>query len=564
MNLDIFRMADPSGKMSKESYVMRCHKEEYDFILEYCERNGMGVCTFKEKVFLTINEHLQMPKCQNDSCGNAVKFKNSTLGYLSYCSNKCISSDPKIKRRKESKSLERYGTKTPAQSKEVKDRIIETNNRKWGGNSPMSSEKTKEKARKTLFRNWGVANPSHSKDILSKRIESFKNSEYKESYKKTSLQRYGVNHPWKDKDIHKKTIEIFYRSYRDRILEKTENSDFEFVKFEKIGLDTNLIFNCKECKNEFSILPYQFYYRINQKNSICTQCFPISENSSIDQAELYNFIKCNYDGEIIQNTKSIIAPYEIDIYLPALKIGFEFNGVFWHSAKFKKNDYHLKKYNEGVKNDVRIITIWEDDWTTKREICQSFILNKIRKVNRVMARKTILREVDYLSSKDFLYKNHLQGDCKSSIRLGLYHEGELVSLMTFSKLRMPLGGKNAENTYELTRFCNSINTSVTGGASKLKKYFIEKYKPVEIQTYSDNLISDGELYEKLGFNNESDSKPGYWYVVNGIREHRFNWRKQRLIKMGHDKEKTEEEIMAELGYWRIYNAGNKKWIWRIN
>ena len=337
-----------------------------------------------------------------------------------------------------------------------------------------------------------------------------------------------------------------------------------FVKFEKIGLDTNLIFNCKECKSEFSILPYQFYYRINQKNSICTQCFPISENSSIDQAELYNFIKCNYDGEIIQNTKSIIAPYEIDIYLPALKIGFEFNGVFWHSAKFKKNDYHLKKYNEGVKNDVRIITIWEDDWTTKREICQSFILNKIRKVNRVMARKTILREVDYLSSKDFLYKNHLQGDCKSSIRLGLYHEGELVSLMTFSKLRMPLGGKNTENTYELTRFCNSINTSVTGGASKLKKYFIEKYKPVEIQTYSDNLISDGELYEKLGFNNESDSKPGYWYVVNGIREHRFNWRKQRLIKMGNDKEKTEEEIMAELGYWRIYNAGNKKWIWRIN
>jgi hypothetical protein len=49
-------------------------------------------------------------------------------------------------------------------------------------------------------------------------------------------------------------------------------------------------------------------------------------------------------------------------------------------------------------------------------------------------------------------------------------------------------------------------------------------------------------------------------VIDGIRSHRFNWRKQKLVKLGFDTNKTEEEIMSELGYYRVYNAGNKKWI----
>ena len=34
--------------------------------------------------------------------------------------------------------------------------------------------------------------------------------------------------------------------------------------------------------------------------------------------------------------------------------------------------------------------------------------------------------------------------------------------------------------------------------------------------------------------------------------------------MGYDPNKTEEEIMSELGYHKIYNAGNKKWIDKFN
>ena len=560
MNLDIFKINDPSGKMYKESYVSKNFTEEYEFIIQKIDID----IPFKEKVYLVLN-NIERPICKNPNCKNPVKFKNSTIGYLEYCSNKCIGSDPNIIELKKIKSIEKFGTKTPAESDLIKEKIRKTNNNKYGGNSPMSSDNIKNKSKRTLMKNWGVENPSKSPDIQKKRIESFKESDYKENYKKTSLDRYGTIHPWMNSDIHKKTIDLFYKNYKQRIVDSIDLNKFKFIDFE-MGDKTNLKFHCESCRNEFNILTYHFYYRIKNNNSICTKCYPISESSSIDQIEVLNFIKENYDDEIVSNIKNIINPYEIDIYLPNLKLGFEFNGVFWHSNKFKDKEYHLNKYKKSVDNEIKLCTIWEDDWTLKREICESFILNKISKSNRLMARKTLIREIDYNTSREFLDRNHLQGDCKSSKRVGLYYGDDLVTLMTFSKLRLPFNSKNSDNkdVWELTRFCNKINTSVGGGASKLLKYFVKTYKPIEIQTYSDNLISDGNLYEKLGFEYKWTSKPGYWYVVNNIRSHRFNWRKSKLVKDGYDVNKTGEEIMAELGYWRIYNAGNKKWVLIIN
>jgi hypothetical protein len=376
-----------------------------------------------------------------------------------------------------------------------------------------------------------------------------------------------VEHPWMNSEVHKKTIDFFYRSYKERIESKINPEKFTFMGFKK-DISTHLQFHCNDCKTDFDILTWQFYYRNNSGVNICTNCFPISENASISQLELLKFIQLNYVGEIISDCKGVLGPYEIDIFLPDLKMGFEFNGVWWHSEKFKQDTYHQKKHKLAEENGINLFSVWEDDWNTKREICQSFIINKLRKTrNRIWARKCLIKNVSYNDSRDFLIKNHLQADCKSSIRIGLYSNDVLVSLMTFSKLRLPLQRKKLnrkENYYELTRFCNKIDTNVVGGASKILKYFVQQHSPISIETYSDNLISTGNLYQTLGFTYQHTSKPGYWYVIDGIKSHRFNWRKQKLIDLGYDSNKTEEEIMSELGYYRVYNAGNKKWILKFD
>jgi hypothetical protein len=456
--------------------------------------------------------------------------------------------------------MDKFGTTSPAKSDVVKSKIISTNNFKYGGNSPMSNNSIKEKSKVTMVSNWGYDNPSKVSEIVDRRIISFKNNidSYKESYKKTSNERYGTDHPWKNKDVHSKTIDFFYQDYRKRIIDKIDGLRFKFQRFEK-NPTTKLIFICNDCDNEFEILTYQFYSRINNKVSICTNCYPISENASISQIEIFNFIRHNYFGEVILDYKEF-GKYEIDIYLPELKIGFEYNGVYWHSDKFKENNYHLLKKNYFSDLGINLISIWEDDWQIKSEIVKSFILNKVGKSKKVGARKCEIKMISYSLSRSFLESNHLQGDCKSSIRIGLFNDNELVSLMTFSKPRIALGGKNNKGEYELTRFCNLVGYNVVGGASRLLKYFKTSYDPIKIISYSDNLISNGDLYEKLGFSLSSVSKPGYWYLINGVREHRFNWRKSRLVKLGFDSSKTEEEIMNENGYYRIYNGGNKKWI----
>jgi hypothetical protein len=562
MNLEIFKKPDPTGKLSRDKYLIKNYTDEYDYIINYAIEYNLVDIPFKEKIYLCVNNLINIPICKNPNCDNKVNYKNSTLGYNEYCCNKCISSDPNIKKIKENKSYEKYGTKAPAQSNAIKNKIIKTNNKKYGGNSPMCSKEIQNKSKETLLKNYGVINPCHNSEIMSKKIESFKKSDFKINFAKTCIEKYGVKHPWIISEIHNKTVKTHFK---DTIKNKISNN-FVFVScdFVKYGKPSNIELLCKTCNYNFSINTYQFYYRVdNIPSQLCTNCYPISDNSSLMQVDLLNFIKENYSGEILEN-KKILNPYEIDIFLPELNLGIEFNGIYWHSDAYKSSDYHLKKWQKSIENKINLITIWEDDWVIKKDICKSFLLNKLNKIkNRIFARKCTIKEVSYNDSKIFLDNNHLQGNSISSIRLGLYYNNELVSLMTFGKLRLPLSGKNVTDTFELIRFVNKINTSVIGGASKLLTYFIKNNNPKCIISYSDNHISSGNLYEKLKFKFSHISNPGYWYVINDIRENRFNWRKSVLVEMGYDKEKTEFEIMAELGYNKIFNAGNKKWILTI-
>jgi hypothetical protein len=133
--------------------------------------------------------------------------------------------------------------------------------------------------------------------------------------------------------------------------------------------------------------------------------------------------------------------------------------------------------------------------------------------------------------------------------------------MTFGNLRKSLGQKSKEDSWEMLRFCNKIGTSVTGGASKLFNYFIKNYKFNNIISYSLNSYSSGDLYKKLKFKFKGETGVNYFWCKNGIRYHRFNFRKDKLVKIGYDKNKTEVEIMSDLSYYRVFDCGSKKWIY---
>jgi hypothetical protein len=176
---------------------------------------------------------------------------------------------------------------------------------------------------------------------------------------------------------------------------------------------------------------------------------------------------------------------------------------------------------------------------------------------RIFARKCEIKYVDTKTKTQFLIENHIQGPVGSKFNLGLYYNSELVSIMTFGKKRLNLGFKQSKNDeYELLRFCNKLNHIVVGGASKLLKKFISDQSPKEIISYADKRWSDGNLYKKLGFSFVKETVPNYYYIVSKKRESRFKYRKDVLVSLGFDKNKSESEIMEERGIRKIYDCGN--------
>lgn len=288
----------------------------------------------------------------------------------------------------------------------------------------------------------------------------------------------------------------------------------------------------------------------------CPKC---SVRQSKAEDEIVSFIQSlNKNINIIQREHKILEGKEIDIYLPDYKIGIEYNGLVWHNEKYINDKYyHLIKTEECNKKGIRLIHIFEDEWLFKKDIIKSrlsSILNEIK--NKIYARKCEIKIVDSKISMQFLQNNHIQGKCKAKYHFGLYYNNELVSLMTFGKTRqMKKYNDDYDNTWELLRFCNKLNTSVVGGASKLLKYFINIAHPHKIISYADKRWSDGNLYEKLGFIHTHDSKPNYFYVIGQHRENRFKYRKGELVKKGFSSDKSEHEIMKEQGFYRIYDCG---------
>ena len=77
-------------------------------------------------------------------------------------------------------------------------------------------------------------------------------------------------------------------------------------------------------------------------------------------------------------------------------------------------------------------------------------------------------------------------------------------------------------------------------------------------SYADRSWSQGDLYRNLGFEFVGKTDPNYYYIIDGVRKHRFGFRKDQLVKEGFDPLKTEHEIMLERKIYRIYDSGNLK------
>lgn len=431
--------------------------------------------------------------------------------------------------------VERYGVEYTLQSEELKDKVKKTNLKKFGYENPfMDSDRIK----KIFNDKYGVDHPSQVKEFYDK-IE------------KSNLEKLGYKSALSSPVIREKITSKMIEKYGNKVPMKSDlirdckiSNDENYIKY----VDNRVSFFKCDCGSEhyFYIDSISYHNRNRSNLPLCTVCYPINNSQSIKEQELYRFISSVYDGEIVQSYRDKL---EIDIYLPDLKLGFEFNGLYWHSEEYKDKNYHLDKTKYFDERGIRIIHIWEDDWDCKCDIVKSQIKNWTGNTqNRIFARKCKVVE---MKSSHFLNENHIQGVDKSSLKLGLFFGDELVSAMTFDRFE---GRKKMEDGgWNLSRFCNKLDTSVIGGASKLLKYFIDKYGPSRIVSYADRDWSQGDLYYKLGFEKMNESSPDYKYLVDNKRIHKSNFKKSKIEYLG-----TESEYIKSKGIERVWDCGKIK------
>lgn len=308
---------------------------------------------------------------------------------------------------------------------------------------------------------------------------------------------------------------------------------------------------------------HEFYVAIDSRtrtNTGCKSC--VMNGSSAMERDLADFVRSLFidsDNEVVLNSYKVIAPKELDIYIPSKNIAIEFNGLYWHSEKGGKDkNYHFDKWKACSDLGIQLITIWEDDWRDNRSVVESMLKHKLGFSDdvSVFARKTTFSEsFDSSLIAEFLDGNHIQGYKNYTRNFSLVFDGSLVAVMSFSV---------RGNVAFLDRYATGVRA--VGGFTKLLKASVNSLLALDVGidrvvTFADHEVSDGGLYLSNGFSAVQELRPDYKYVYDDVRQHKFLFRKSRFEKdplLKFDSSLTESGLAELNEISRVWDCGKTK------
>ena len=422
---------------------------------------------------------------------------------------------------------------------------------------------------------WYNDNPDVIHEMVEKRLQTFQNNpDIQDTINKKRVQWYKDN-PDKVKLISEKISSTFKQKRINNnfslLLNKVHPDYIQPLLNGDINSLSEILIKCPIC-GEYDKHSFHNIFRINSNDikpnshNLCHKCYANISQSS-PELEIKDIINTMYNGKCIENSRSIIPPLELDLYYPEKNIAIEFNGNYWHDENHKPKDYHFNKFKLCKDKNIRLVSIYESDWYNKHDNIINLLKNIFIDSKIIYARNCTISKLDYKTKSDFINEYHFYGDSnQGTISYGLYYNNELVSVMSFGKLRGQNKLHNNKDHYELVRFVTKDSMRIIGGASKLFKKFISEYHPMYIICYSDNDFFTGETYNKLGFKLKSLGESIDYQWVKGTKAlSRYECMASKLLEK-YDKYRNinitgsiEDYIMHDLGYSKLYRCGNSIW-----
>jgi len=199
-----------------------------------------------------------------------------------------------------------------------------------------------EKAKQTKLKRYGDKNYNNRDKATQTNLRKFGDTHFsktpicKEQVKKTNTKRYGVN-SFSQKHISNEVL--LKLDSKEWLVEQHHILKKSLIQISlEIGVTDSTV-NNYFCKNNIKKYIY---------------------NSSYPEKLLVEHIQNTYKTEIITNSRTIIPPKEIDIYLPEYKLAIEFNGVYWHRPEVygSKEDwfnYHQNKIDRCNEEGIQLL-----------------------------------------------------------------------------------------------------------------------------------------------------------------------------------------------------------------
>ena len=225
----------------------------------------------------------------------------------------------------------------------------------------------------------------------------------------------------------------------------------------------------------------------------------------------------------------------------------------------KKNHGYWKN---ATSNGYKYFGIYDIYWNLpeKKPIYTAKIRHLLGKDRIIYARKTIVKNVELSVAKDFMNINHLEAagfTYKNTQCYGLYHKDTDELLMVAVVGMIYKQGSDGVFEPKLQRICTVLNTTVSGGISKLTKYINEN---TDYHNFSFQITLSTGGTSLSNVNGVRLIDPRYWWVhpKTLVFYPRNKCQKSVLEKNFGEpllKDETEREYMERLGYLRLFDNG---------
>lgn len=288
--------------------------------------------------------------------------------------------------------------------------------------------------------------------------------------------------------------------------------------------------------------------------------------------------------EVLTNDRSLLSGRELDVVVPSRHVAVEYEGLWYHSEAMQRDTAsHLDKVRACARLGYRLVLVWEDDWRRRRDVVVAMLAHKLHALDRlaiacpgidpkacgrVYARSLDVRRVGGHDAAAFLEANHVQGAVTATLHLALVdQDGDIRALLSARSPRAQSRTRRADGTWELVRFATC--GEVPGAASRLLAHatgLLRSQGLTRWVSFSANDVSDGGLYERLGFKRDGDVRPDYRYfghVTGDVRRPKESFQLRRFRDdpaLAYEDGWTEVRAARENGLVRVWDAGKVRWV----